>query len=259
MEGLDLYWTIIVSTTVLLGLIAFVVLLVVLNNARRIRHRAEMAEAERLRRDQVASAERETTRHILREIGRELHDNVGQLLAVAQLGVNNELDEQGSNARLAAARDALEQGMEEVRRVGHHLNTDLWQHRSLADAISAEAERIERVSRLRVELQVRQPLPFVPPDTSTVLFRIFQLLVTNAVKHSGSPVLHILLEPAGSGLHLQVRDEGRGFNARGSSPGAGIHTIHQRCVLIGYEAHCESTPGNGCTWTIGPNDTEHGT
>lgn len=254
----DLMWTVIIGTSVLLGLIAFVVLLVVLNNARRTRYRAELAEAERLRKDQVATAERETTRHILREIGRELHDNVGQLLAVAQLGLNNELDERGTNARLTAARDALEQGLDEVRRVGHHLNTDLWQHRSLADAISAEAERLERATRLRVELQVMQPLPFVPSDTSTVLFRIFQLLVTNTMKHSGSPVLHILLEPAGAGLRLRISDEGRGFNARGSSPGAGIHTVHQRCALISYEAHCESTPGNGCAWTIEPNDTEHG-
>lgn len=255
----DLMWTVIIGTSVLLGLIAFVVLLVVLNNARRIRHRAELAEAERLRKDQVASAERETTRHILREIGRELHDNAGQLLAVAQLGVNTELDEHGPNARLVAARDALEQGLEEVRRVGHHLNTDLWQHRSLADAISAEAERLERTGRLRVELLVKQPLPFLPPDTSTVLFRIFQLAVTNAVKHSGSPVIHIGLEPAGSGLRLVVRDEGRGFNARGASPGAGIHTIHQRSTLIGYEATCDSSPGTGCTWTIQPDDTDHGT
>ncbi|MCU0320296.1 MAG: histidine kinase [Flavobacteriales bacterium] len=255
----DLMWTVIIGTSVLLGLIAFVVLLVVLNNARRIRHRAELAEAERLRKDQVATAERETTRHILREIGRELHDNAGQLLAVAQLGVNTELDEHGPNARLVAARDALEQGLEEVRRVGHHLNTDLWQHRSLADAISAEAERLERTGRLRVELLVKQPLPFLPPDTSTVLFRIFQLAVTNAVKHSGSPVIHIGLEPAGSGLRLVVRDEGRGFNARGANPGAGIHTIHQRCTLISYAATCDSSPGTGCTWTIQPDDTDHGT
>lgn len=255
----DLMWTVIIGTSVLLGLIAFVVMLVVLNNARRIRHRAELAEAERLRKEHVTTAERETTRHILREIGRELHDNAGQLLAVAQLGVNTELDEHGPNARLAAARDALEQGLEEVRRVGHHLNTDLWQQRNLADAISAEAERLERATRLRVELLITQPVPFLPPDTSTVLFRIFQLVVTNAVKHSGSPVLHLRLEPVGNGLRLVVRDEGRGFNTRGSSPGAGIHTIHQRCALIGYVAQCESSPGNGCTWTIEPNDLDHGT
>jgi signal transduction histidine kinase len=259
MNTTELSFAIMVTTAIILLTFGVVAALLVINTNRRLQHRAELAEAERLRKDQVATAERETTRHILREIGRELHDNAGQLLAVAQLGVNTELDEHGPNARLAAARDALEQGLEEVRRVGHHLNTDLWQHRSLADAISAEAERLERTGRLRVELLVKQPLPFLPPDTSTVLFRIFQLAVTNAVKHSGSPVIHIGLEPAGSGLRLVVRDEGRGFNARGANPGAGIHTIHQRCTLIGYAATCDSSPGTGCTWTIQPDDTDHGT
>ena len=49
-----------------------------------------------------------------------------------------------------AATAALVEGVEEVRRLGHDLNTDMWQQRSLADAISAEAERVERVPRERL-------------------------------------------------------------------------------------------------------------
>ncbi len=71
--------------SMVLMLIGTMVLLMVKYSNRRIRHRAELAEM-RLQRDQeVMAAEREATQHTLREVGRELHDNVG---AIAHRGAD---------------------------------------------------------------------------------------------------------------------------------------------------------------------------
>ncbi len=242
------------GAAILLVMCLFMGFLLVLNNTRRIRHRAEVAEMRQQQDRAVMEAEREATQHTLRELGSELHDNVGQLLVVSQLGVNSVLDELGDHPRLAAARDALEQGLDEVRRLGHDLNSDLWKHRSVVDAICAEAERLERVARVQVHIQ-RVGAPALPDaDTSTVLYRVFQVIIANAIKHSGADRIDILLQPAehGEGLVLAVTDNGLGFDTATTKPHAGLVNIHKRCALIGYQATCTTRPGGGCTWHIRP-------
>jgi signal transduction histidine kinase len=175
---------------------------------------------------------------------------------VAQLGLNNLLDEAAPDPRISASRDALDQGIEEVRRLGHDLNTDLWQRRSLADAISATAERIERVGRLRTHVLVRGELPALPSDTATILFRVFQEVVQNAVKHSGADTLSITLN-AGPPFVLSVADNGRGFDAANTTGNNGLLNIRKRCALIGFNARCTSAAGTGCTWTF-EQQNDHG-
>lgn len=255
MDNTDLIITVLVGSIIILLMIGLVVLLLVLNNARRIQHRAELAELRQQRIRAVMDTEREATRHTLREIGNELHDNVGQLLVVSQLGVNGVLDELQDHPRLAAARDALEQALDEVRRLGHDLNSDLWEHRSLADAICAEAERIERVTRIQVHYQMAGNPPQTDPDTSVVLYRVFQLTLANAIKHSGADRISISLSCAPDDLRpvITIHDNGRGFDQHATTPHAGLVNIHKRCALIGYIATCTSTPSKGCQWTIQPH------
>lgn len=134
-NGDGLVLPVVVATLLLLFMCGFVVLLLVMNNTRRIRHRAQLAEMRQQLDRAVMDAGRESMYHTLQEIGRELHDNVGQLLSVAQLGLNTTIDSGMVGPALTTARDALEQGTEEVRRMGHDLNVDLWHQRSLVEAI----------------------------------------------------------------------------------------------------------------------------
>ena len=63
-----------------------VVLLLVLNSNRRIRHRAEVAELQAQQTEAVRTAEREMQQETLAQVGRELHDNIGQLLTAIRIG-----------------------------------------------------------------------------------------------------------------------------------------------------------------------------
>ena len=112
MDDLDrIVFAVVVVTLVIIMLLAVMGMLMVLNNNRRIRHTAELAALQVQREQEVMHAEREATRHTLQEVGRELHDNVGQLLSTAQMGLNNMLEETTPDPRLSAARDALDQGI----------------------------------------------------------------------------------------------------------------------------------------------------
>ncbi|MBL0127228.1 MAG: hypothetical protein IPP83_07155 [Flavobacteriales bacterium] len=243
----DMQLTVIVGTMVLLGFIGFMVLLLVLNTTRRHRHRAQLAEVHLMHEREVRAAEREATEQTLREVGRELHDNVGQLLGVASMGLSAVIGTGAADPRLGATRDALGRGIEEVRRLGRDLNSDLWQQRSLADAIDAEAQRIERVLRVKAHVLVKGELPLLPADRNTILFRIFQETVNNALKHSGADTLTITLH-ATPRFALTIADNGRGFDPERTHANGGLVNIRKRSALIGFTAQCTSAPGNGCIW-----------
>jgi signal transduction histidine kinase len=249
--------TVVIATLLLLLLLGTVVLLLVVSTNRRHLHRAALAEADLRREQEVMLAEREATRHTLHDMARELHDNVGQLLTVAQLGVDHVLADGATDTRLVAARDTLEHGIGELRRLGRDLNTDLWQQRSLVDAISAEADRIERVARVRVHVEVQGTPPVLPPDHTTILFRVLQEVVNNALKHSRADTLTITLA-AGPPWSLTLSDNGRGFDATTTAGHGGLVNIRRRCALIGLQASCTTAPGQGCTWTI-THTPAHGT
>lgn len=240
---------VIIGTVLVLSMIFFVVMLLVVNANRRHKHQAQLADLELKRHQEVMQAEREATRQTLREVGRELHDNVGQLLTVVQLGLNTVLDGDGPDPRLNTTRDVLEQGIDEVRRLGRTLNTDLWAERSLAEAIQAEAVRLERVSHVKAHVLLNGDVPELPPDSKTILFRVFQEIIANALRHGGADMIEIELR-GGEHFQLSVADNGRGFDPGSIKQESGMLNIRRRCALIGFEAACTSSIGNGCHWKI---------
>jgi two-component system NarL family sensor kinase len=257
--------TIVIATLVVLVLCVSAVLLLVVNSNHRVRHRAELQQLKLERDREVVAVEREAQRQTLQEVGRELHDNVGQLLAVARLGLYRHLAGTDADGRLAEVMRTMEQGIEEVRRLGRSLNSDMWEDRSFEEAIRQEAERIERAGIGCMELRIEDTWPELPTESKTILFRVFQEVVNNALRHSGTTVIHVALSgtPTAS---LTIADKGQGFDpallapgANGAAPGtgSGLLNVRRRCALIGFNAVLDTAPAQGCTWTI-KQDMQHG-
>ena len=183
----------------------------------------------------------------MRGIGQELHDNVGQLLAVAYMGLSMAIEEEADYSRLEAARSALHQGIDEVRRLGHTLNSDMWEQRSFTDALSSECERIERTCKVRMHLLVQGGPPRLTPEAKTILFRVFQEAVANALKHAEANTITVALLD-GEEFRLTITDDGKGMGSGPASSGSGLLNIRRRCELIGFHAELSSVPGEGTRW-----------
>jgi signal transduction histidine kinase len=238
-------------TLLLLLLFGFMAALLILNANRRHRHRAELAELHVQRMAELAQATREATEVTLAEVGRELHDSVGQLLCVAQLGLRDRLRDLANDAGVTTALGALDEGITEVRRLGRTMNNDLWQQRGLIEAITTEAERLERLGRAKVNVVMEGRPGDPPPDARTILFRTFQEVVQNALRHSGARTMEIGISDRG-GFTLTIADDGRGFDADASATGSGLLNIRKRCALIGYRSELHTAPGAGTRWTFSP-------
>ena len=246
---LDIATAAILATLVLLLFTGLAVLMIVTVHTRRTRHRAELAEIKLTHDREVMDAEREAQRQTLQEVGRELHDNLGQLLTVVQMGLYAELEDDGKKQRVHEAVNTLEVSIEEVRRMGRSLNSDMWESRTFTEAITSEAERIERMGLARVHLQLQGEPPDLKPDAKTILFRVFQEVVNNALKHARADTIEVSLHD-GEHPTLTITDNGTGFTEDAIKTGSGTVNIRRRCEMIGFRAELSTAPGQGTTWRI---------
>ena len=143
----------------------------------------------------------------------------------------------------------------EVRSLGHALNLALWKVNTLQDTIARMADRINRSGKWAVTV-VASPRPLIlPPDTSAILFRVCQEVMTNAMKHSGARKITITLNA--SPPEITITDDGQGFHVGEVTAQAGLRNIVQRTALVGFKARCTTAPGQGCTWVLaGPQEED---
>lgn len=248
MDEQGFIFVVVVGTAFVLLLVGLVGILMVVNTGRRHRHRAEMAEMQLKHAQNLMEAEREAVRETLHDVGKELHDNVSQLLMVIHIGLNWSTQGEAPDPRLDPAREALAECINEVRSLGHALNLDLWKVNTLQDTILRMADRINRSGKWAVTV-VAGPHPLIlPPDTSAILFRVCQEVMTNAMKHSGARRITITLDARQP--EIAIADDGQGFDLEEVRAQAGLRNIVERTALIGFTARCTTAPGQGCTWVL---------
>ena len=239
-----------IGTLLLVMMVSITGLLLVVNANKRHKHRAELAEAEVRRKQEVVSADRDSREQTLSIIGRELHDSVGQLLTAARMGFST-VPEYTDEPRIMAM-GALKEAIDEVRVLGRTLNNDKWKTRTLAMAITDEANRIMRIRTVQVEVVIADD-PLDPPmDTKIILYRSFQEVLNNALKHAKANHIRVRMSGAARPT-LSISDDGCGFDPGAVTEGTGLLNIRHRCALIGYDATLVTAKGTGCSWTFSPH------
>lgn len=176
-----------------------------------------------------------------RRIARELHDEISQLLAVIQLSL---ADVEHDTPDLRKARNLLGKTQREVHRIIYDLRPSILDDLGLAAAVRWYAENYLKPQGLEVHLEVEGGLD-LPEEVEISVFRIYQEIVTNILRHSRAENVSIELYRRDSRLVLAVEDDGVGFSPGERTPGAGITGMRERADLIGAELEIDSEPGLG--------------
>jgi signal transduction histidine kinase len=82
------------------------------------------------------------------------------------------------------------------------------------------------------------------------VFLMFKEAVTNMARHSGCSRADLEFRETERGLLLTITDDGRGFDAAGTSAGHGLRSMRQRTEALGGEFHLRSEPRRGTTLTL---------
>lgn len=203
-------------------------------------------EAERRDSARRALAAEEAER---RRIARDLHDEVGQVLAAVIL----QLDRVRRRARPAdredveLAREAVRAGLDDVRDVARRLRPEALDDLGLGSALAALSNDFGRRTGLRVRRSLAPDLPRLAAEEELVVYRVVQESLTNAVRHGRARQAWIELSLRDGAVEARVRDDGDGFEAGAAADGGGLRGMRERALLIGAALDVRSRAGEGTT------------
>lgn len=184
-----------------------------------------------------------------REIGKELHDNIGQQLTTIKLFLDL--------AKTTADENTLEMINMSLRGVGDVINEVRAMSRALVpytlkdlglvESITDIVDSISRAQLIHIQFDVQQfDEAILHENQQLALFRIVQEQLNNIVKHAEAQNIHINLQGGDEQILLMIKDDGKGFKPETVRKGLGITNITNRMELFGGKAELESTPGKGC-------------
>ncbi|GAA0921134.1 sensor histidine kinase [Pseudonocardia zijingensis] len=236
------------------GLFAAVVFAAVITELlqREQRLRQELAEAHEQLRDHAAQAERLATAQERNRVARDIHDGLGHSLTVVQMQVKAaravlQSDPAKADEVLAKAQRQSEEALDAVRRSVRALREP-----RAAEALPAALHTLaEEASAAAVptRLEVNGTERPLPEAAREALYRAAQEGLTNVRKHARASRADLLLTYDGSGVRVEVRDDGVGMTGAGS-PGFGLVGLRERAALLGGRLQVDSPPGGGCVLTM---------
>jgi PAS domain S-box-containing protein len=211
--------------------------------AEDITRRKHMQEAlSSLSRKLIESQEQERAR-----IGRELHDDINQRLAMLAVGL-----EQLQRNPLEVARRLQELREEaiaisgDVQALSHELHASKLEYLGVVSGMRSWCKEFSERQNMEIDFRsnVYSVLPF---DVGLSLFRVLQEALHNVIKHSGVRRAEVQVLERSNEFHLIVKDAGSGFDAeetkRGS--GLGLASMKERVQLLNGHLSIESKPMSG--------------
>lgn len=213
---------------ILLGIIFF---MLVAQNKRRFRHIHETKEREYRFQNELLNTKIELQEHLLNEVSREIHDNVGQLLSLVKVNlftVSNQLTDPKTIGLIKSSSEFLDKAIDDLRNISHSNNADLLSRIGLKDALKKEIDYLDNLKRQKCDLHVVGEQYSMPAEQELLIYRIAQEALHNSIKHSKARYISVSLEYEPNLFTLTIADNGLGFNNADNAIISGIGISHMK-------------------------------
>jgi PAS domain S-box-containing protein len=184
-------------------------------------------------------------------IGRELHDNINQVLTTVKLYTELSCYEEVPNKNLLKrAVQQINYCIEEIRNLSRRLAVPKIDELGLEELIRDLVNTINSTKKTSIEflsygLKNRE----FKQELQTTIYRIVQEQLTNVLKYAHANSVKVVIAGTNKEIAIQVQDNGIGFELKEESNGNGITNMISRAETLGGSLRFETSPGNGCTMT----------
>jgi PAS domain S-box-containing protein len=181
-------------------------------------------------------------------IGRELHDDINQRLAMLSLELE-QLEENPSEIqpRVKELRREMAELSNDVQAMSHDLHSSKLEYLGVVAGIKSWCKEFGERQRVEIDFSndVQSALPF---EIGLSLFRVLQEALHNVMKHSGVKRIQVQLREDSGEIHLIIRDSGKGFDVDAAlGKGLGLTSMRERVRLVNGTISIESKPMGGTT------------
>jgi two-component system sensor histidine kinase UhpB len=182
------------------------------------------------------------------EIGKELHDNVNQLLAATKLNLETAKSNTSEiKILLEKSISNINAAIEEIRKIAGELTSYSINDIGLVTSIMEVAENINMSKTIRVNVYADKFNEEQLGDNQKLMFfRIVQEALNNIIKHSFATSVDISITEESGKILLSIKDNGKGFDVSHTKKGIGVHNIQNRVSMFNGSLLLNSAPGQGC-------------
>ena len=216
-----------------------------ITEAKLLQHRMQQQEIIAEATIQAQEMEREA-------IGKELHDNVNQILASAKLYL--ELVRNGNREDVQMALDKTYENVllaiSEVRQLSKQLVAPTLDD-LLGNVLKDMFNEIQRTTRINIRLHdERFDETLLNENMKLMIYRVLQEQMNNIIKHAKATEVYVAIANNLENLSMTIGDNGVGFDTKKKSKGIGLRNIENRVRFYKGVTIITSKPGQGCVLEI---------
>ena len=194
----------------------------------------------------IEAQEKERTR-----IARELHDDIGQRLAILAIELErlhqNPPNLPEARSRLGELQKQTSEIATDIQSLSHELHSSRLEYLGITAAMRGFCKEFGEQQKVQVDFKARDLPSPLSPDISLCLFRVLQEALHNSAKHSGVRHIEVRLWGTWDKIHLTVKDSGAGFDLEAAREGRGLGLIsmEERLKLLNGTFLIDSQPEKG--------------
>jgi PAS domain S-box-containing protein len=193
-----------------------------------------------------------------RQMARELHESVGQTLAVLKMALGQlryvlPAEKGPAFEAWKSAYQIAEEAIREVRTISYLMHPPLLDEAGFALALKWYVKGFATRSGIKVDFEIPESMERLPQEIETAVFRIVQEALTNVHRYSGSATAAVVVTRDNAHLRVEVHDSGCGIlpaSSLGTSQlpaGVGIAAMRERAQNLNGTFEISTTPGHGTT------------
>jgi signal transduction histidine kinase len=244
----DLLIAIVVATSVMMILSAFVLYFVII-----YRKKQQNFEREReVFKQALMKTEIEIKEQTLSDISRELHDNIGQIASLIKINLNLVLPNLQSedHEKVDESLQLLKQLIKDIQSVSVSLKGENLKRFGFLGMMERDIERYQKTAGLTIQLSSPASMPELDPAVEIFLYRMSQEIFNNIIKHAKATEVNARLAIKNKQLILSFQDNGVGFDPAKEINGSGLINLKERCKMIHADFDLHSEPNAGTKITI---------
>ena len=183
------------------------------------------------------------------EIGKELHDNINQILASTKLFLGHAIENQRHMLPelLMKSYQNVTLAMEEIRQLSQTLVAPSLGDITLAQAFGDLTANFNLASSFSLEIKCGDFIETgIDKNRKLMIYRIVQEQMNNILKHSRATFATIHIENTATDIILTIQDNGIGFDQQKKIRGIGLRNITNRAGFYNGTVSIISSPGKGC-------------
>ncbi len=255
--GEDKYQILLISilaTLIILVFIGGMIIFIFQYHKRKLVHEKEKALINEQHLQDILNTKLEIQNQTMQDIGREIHDNIGQKLTLASIYANkmtyeNKFPEQTS--QISAIALILSESIDELRSLSRNLTNTNVEIEELKVLIENECRRVNDLNICKLAYSFNESDYSISNTVKNFILRIIQEFLQNSLKHSKCRNIVLNFEHSMDGLDIGIMDDGIGFvkgeQDNKSRKGIGLMNMKKRAELIGADFSMSSVIDKGTT------------